>query len=96
MTQQNPTSISSQELQIGFQQLQQHPFFRIYYTALKEKYETAIQMLATEGQMTNEQLHTLRGIISAYKTALNLPLMIVNQVQTAEAIEAQKAAERAE
>lgn len=74
---------SSEELMAGFQNLENHTFFKLFMSEIRERYERAIASLMQESN--TENLHALRGMLAAYKTVMNTPTIIIHQVRVEEA-----------
>ncbi|NDD54610.1 hypothetical protein EBZ39_12170 [bacterium] len=84
MNHENIIQFGADELMAGFQNLENNTFFKLFMSEVRDRYERSIGLLTQEHNMSNEHLHTLRGIISTYKTVLNMPRIIIEQVRVEE------------
>ena len=78
---------TSGELKAGFTELDKNPFWQVYREELLGEFNRLQQSLIQNPMSEEKELRTCTAIMNAFQTALNLPRLMVERVETEEELE---------
>tara|TARA_B100000242_G_scaffold47076_1_gene27996 strand:- start:7630 stop:7899 length:270 start_codon:yes stop_codon:yes gene_type:complete len=79
--------VKSEELTKGFQRLEKNYFWQTYRSRLEAEYERVELALISNASAEADQLRVCASLMSAFRTALELPERMIQEAQTQEEIE---------
>ena len=79
--------IKSEELSKGFEKLKENFFWQTYRSRLQDEYERVELALISNASAEADQLRVCASLMSAFRTALELPDRMIEEAQTQEEIE---------
>ena len=79
--------LNSSEIQKGFEKLNDNPFWNMYRERLGQEYQRVENALVTNAGADADQLRVCASLMSAFRTAIHLPTLLVQEANSQEEIE---------